>query len=678
MKKIWIVVITVFLLVLVPTTKVEANGITYSTYTYSQNQRRIVATQDAYLPISMTSKLGELSLNAPEDIYIDKEDNIYISDTGNKRVIRYDLQNDKTFIIGEGILSNPKGVHVGLDGNLYVADYGLRQGLKFSHNADIDEYELVQKYEKPVNSPYFSEEDPFNPTKIITDNGGNVYLVLSGNINGLAEFKNDGEFFGFFGGNRLPNTFDNIIRSVLFDQETRRRWFKMIPPPVHNVGLDNNGLVITVTKGQRGYLKLNIANLVYSRSSWGNDNLEDVAVGPYNTIFTIGQDGRIYEYTDEGQLLFMFSGQNTTKQKGLFNSPSGIAVDSKNNIYAIDIKDSTLQIFSPTIFADLVHASIDYYQQGLYSESKGPWEEVLRMNVLFDVANKGLGDAYYAEGDYRKAMHYYELSRDVSGYSNAFWEVRNEVLLKSAQWIVYVLIGIILFAIVNAFLKITKYAKIPFTRANQELANLRVYREVKHNFYILKNPADGYYGIKREKKSSNITSFIMLLVFFASYLVYIYLTKFTFNNRLVSEISLFQEILKVFIPVGLWVVSNYLVSSIREGEGKLSNVFQGTVAALLPMTITFPILTILSQILTLNEGFVFTTVLYIGLGVTALYLVLMVKEIHFYDVKPTIGNILISIFTAVMMLLMILIVYILLNEVITVILDIIKEVSSRG
>lgn len=678
MKKLWIVVIFLSLLVLIPKTKVEANGITYSTFTYSQNQRRLVSTQDAYLPISMTNALGDLILNAPEDIFIDKDDNIFIADTGNKRVIRYDLQNDKTFIIGEGTLSQPKGVHVDINGNLYVADGGLRAGVKYSHNEELDEYQLVQKYEKPINSPYFKEEDPFNPAKIITDNGGNVYIVLSGNINGLAEFKNDGEFFGFFGGNRLPNTFDNIVRSLLFDQEQRRRWFKMIPPPVYNVGLDNNGLVITVTKGQRGYLKLNIANLVYSQSNWGNENLEDITVGPYNTIFAIGQDGRIYEYTDEGQLLFMFSGQNTSRQKGLFNSPSGIAVDSKNNIYAIDIKDSTLQIFTPTIFADLVHASIDYYQKGLYSKSKAPWEEVLRMNVLFDVANKGLGDAYYAEGNYSQAMHYYQLSRDVSGYSNAFWEVRNEALLKSAAWIVYFLIGLIAFAILNSFVKITAYAKIPFKKANQGLSNFKMYQEIKHNFYTIRKPADGFYGIKREKKSSNLTAFLMLLVFFISYLMFIYLTKFTFNNRLVSEINLFQEILKVFVPVGLWVIANYLVSSIREGEGKLSNVFQGTVVALLPLTFTFPILTILSQILTLNEGFLFTTLLYIGIGVTILYLILMVKEIHFYDMKPTVGNILVSIFTAVMMLVMILIVYILLNEVISVILDIIKEVSSRG
>ena len=61
-----------------------------------------------------------------------------------------------------------------------------------------------------------------------------------------------------------------------------------------------------------------------------------------------------------------------------------------------------------------------------------------------------------------------------------------------------------------------------------------------------------------------------------------------------------------------------------------------------------------------------------------LYLILMVKEIHFYDTKPTLGNIFISIFTAVMMLVMIIIVYILLSEVINLFLDIIKEVTNRA
>lgn len=678
MKKLLILIFGLTLGMLLVQQPLSANGIPYQTFTYSNTQEKIIPTQDAYIPVSVDSHLGGFDLNAPEDIFIDKQDNIYVADTGNKRVIKYDLNTDELLIIGEGILNEPKGIHVGFDGNLYVADFGNKKGYKFVYNELTNNYEVSQTYERPVNSPYFTENDAFEPSKIITDKGNNVYLLLAANVNGLAEFKNDGEFFGYFGGNRLPNTLENTIKSVLFDEQQRREWFKMVPKPVYNMAVDQNGLIITITKGQEGYLKLNIANYIYSQSQWGVNDLEDITVGPHNTIFAISQEGYIMEYTQEGDMLFIFSGHDSIGQKGLFNNPGGIGVDSKNNLYVVDRKNSNLQLFSPTLFSNLIHEAITFYQAGLYKESKGPWEEVLKMNGLFDMANKGLGDAYYAEADYEKAMVYYEVSRDVDGYSNAYWEVRNEALLKSAPLLIYILIGLIILFILNHFIPIVRYVKWPFKKADKYLSQFKLYLELKHNFYIIKHPSDGYYGIKREHKASNISALIMLMVFFLSYLIFIYFTKFTFNHRITAEINLFQQMIFIFIPLILWVIGNYLVCSIRDGEGTMSQVFQGTVYALLPMTLTFPILVFLSQFLTLNEKFVFTTVYYLGFGVTIIYLILMVKDVHFYDMKPTISNTLISIFTGLMIMVMVMIVYILLNEVIQLFLDIMREVSSRA
>lgn len=679
MKKI-IISILLLSMMFLPVFKISANddGITYQTFTVSTSRRKMIPTQDAYIPLASVNNLDKESLLNPEDIFIDKDDNIFIADTGNKRIVKYNLEADEIVVIGEGFLREPKGVHVDEKGNLYVADYGHKKAFKFSFSSETLTYEVTSTYEKPVNSPYFKESDPFDPTKIVTDKGGNVYLLLAANTNGLAEFKNDGEFFGFFGGNRLPNTFENIVKSLLFDENQRRKWFKMIPKPVYNMTIDNNGLIATITKDETGYLKLNIANLIFSKSDWGRDNFEDITVGPNNNLFAISKDGYIYEYTEEGQLLFIFSGPDYNFQVGRFSSASGIAVDSKNNLYALDQKNSRLEIFSPTIFANLIHEAIDYYQKGLYQESKDPWESVLKMNKHFDLALKGLGDAYYALGDYEEAMYYYELSRDVDGYSNAYWEVRNNSLLNSAPIIVYVLIVLIVLSIVNKFVNIGRYIKAPFKKADKYLSKFKVYKETKYNFKLIKSPSDSFYGIKRENKVSNLTATIMFLLFFISYLIYIYFTKFTFNNRIVQEISIFNQTLMVFVPMLLWVFSNYLVSSIKDGEGSLSNVYQGSIYSLLPMTITFPILVILSHILTLNEAFIFDSILYIGIGLSVFYLIYMVKEIHFYDLRPTIKNIFISIFTGLMILVMVVIIYILLNEVFTIVIDVIKEVTSRA
>jgi len=679
MMKKHLLVLGMLLLVLLPSLSVGANGLPYSTYTYSSSTHRLVWTQDAYLPLSISYDLGGFTLANPQDLTIDAQDNVYIADYGNARVIKYSLRTDEVTLIGEGILNKPNGVHVGVDGALYVADFGTKKGYKFIWDGDAGAYGVATIYEKPVQGPYFSEGDAFDPVKIVTDRGNNVYVLLSGNINGLAEYENDGTFFGFFGGNRLPSTLDNILKYLLFDEQQRREWFKMIPSPVYNVAVDPDGLILTTTKTVPGYLKLNIANDIYNQSDWGFEDTEDLFVGPYGTIFAVSLEGYLAEYDPEGSVLFVFSGPDTFGQKGLFRSPSGIAVDSKNNIYVVDKTTNALQVFVPTDFANEVHRAIFDYQDGRYAEALEPWRRVLQMNSLFDLANKGIGDAYFAQGDYEQAMVYYEVARDRQGYSEAFWEVRNAALLGSAGAIVGVLIGLIVLSIANSLIHFTRFASEPLRRfRTRVLEKSGFYRQMVFPLYLFRHPADGFYGIKREKKGSNLTALIYLLAFFAAYLLWIFKTNFLYNDHIPSEINLLEQITTVFLPFFLWVVANYLVCSIREGEGKLSDVFQGSAYALLPMIVTFPLLTLISQGLSYNESFIYYTILYAGIALTVVYLIIMVKEIHYYDMKPTIGNILITLFTAIMMLAVIFIVFLLLNEVWNLVSDVIREVISRG
>jgi len=661
-----------------PMVETSANGLPYSTYTYSSSINEIVWTQDAYLPLSIAYDLAGETLTTPSDITIDANDIIYVADTGNSRIIRYNLKDDVVLSFGEGILNQPTGVHVDREGSVYVADFGTKQAYKFVYNTITLTFDLAVTYSKPIGTPYFSDTDAFDPTKVVTDSGLNVYLLLAGNINGLAEFKNDGSFFGYFGGNRIPDTWDNAIRSIFFDERQRREWFQMIPEPVYNVAVDQAGLILTTTKNNDGYLKLNIANDVYSRSAWGFDTVEDVFVGPFDTVFTITSDGHIVEYDPNGSVLFIFSGPDSSNQKGLFKTPTGIAVDSKNNIYVVDSTTNALQVFIPTDFASLVHEAIRLYFDGRYAEALGPWQEVLRMNRLFDLANKGIGDAYFAQGNYAQALEYYKIARDRSGYSAAYWEVRNAALLQSGPVIVWALFGIAFLFLLNKFWPYMRIVKQGARNVDGRLRKYPFYRQMTFPFYIFKHPIDGFYGIKREKQGSNLSAFVYIMLFFATYILWIYFTNFQFNPNIPSEIDLFEQIIAVFVPFTLWVFANYLVCSIRDGEGKLSDVFQASSYSLLPMIITFPILMLISQVLTQNEMFVYDTLMTIGVVITIIYFVVMVKEIHYYDMKPTIANILISLFTAIMILAMMLIVYFLLNEIYGVITDIVQEVISRG
>ena len=100
-------------------------------------------------------------------------------------------------------------------------------------------------------------------------------------------------------------------------------------------------------------------------------------------------------------------------------------------------------MFVPTSFANLVHSAIELYQDGRYVEALEPWQQVLEQNALFDLANQGLGDAYFAEMNYEEALYFYEIARNQQGYSDAFWEVRNDVLLNSGAFIIVFLFGVL-------------------------------------------------------------------------------------------------------------------------------------------------------------------------------------------------------------------------------------------
>jgi len=674
MKKI---ILIVLMLLFVPIMAISANGIPYLTYTYSSTNRRFVYTQDAYLPLSRIQNLEDIEMQDPQDITIDNNDILYIADRGLGFVIKYDLELQQKTIIGEGVLSSPTGVHVAEDGRVYVTDFELKKAFQFEMN-DNEVYELKVTYQEPVNSPFFGEDTSFDPTKVVTDKADNVYVLLAGNVNGLAQFKNDGSFFGYFGGNKIPPTWQNTVTYLLFDENTRRDLFQIIPDPVYNLAIDQDGLILTTTKGQEGYLKLNIANFVYNSSVWGFDNVEDLFVGPYETIFTISSNGYIVEYAPDGSVLFIFSGTDSSGVQGLFQNPTGIAVDSKNNLYVIDDKTKSLQLFTPTSFANLIHYAIELYQNGRYKESLEPWQQVLEKNALFDLANQGLGDAYFAVQNYREALYYYEIARDVQGYSDAFWEVRNDILLESGSSVI-IFIGIVfLFTLVSRYLKISEKILKPIKTIKSKIMKLKFAKDIVYPFYILRHPIDGHYGIKRESKGSITSANLYYFLFFIFYMFFIYETNFLFNPIISSQINIVEEIVKVFVPLLLFVSANYLVCSIRDGEGRFKDVYLATSYSLLPAIIGLPIITIVSQVLTLNEGFIFDAMYAITLFFTGFYMLFMIKEIHYYDLKNTIGNFLITLFTGLMIVVVIFIIYLLLGEIVTLILDIIREVNVRA
>jgi Gluconolactonase len=653
---------------------VEAEtGVRYRTFTTTDD--RLVTTQTAYQPISSTRDINGVPIGEPLDIHITSTNIMYIATIfeGSGRIIRFDLSTGVLDEFGKDFLTNPTGVFATEDGTMYVADRSNRAVYQMNTNGVI-----TQTYVRP-DSPLFGAED-FQPRKVVVDARGNLYVLNLG-IRGLAQFANTGDFLGYYGANTITPTLRTILQFTFFTEEQRARLFNIQPPELSNMAIDQRGLIHTVSLGVEnfGVKRLNISGGNLLPEMINAPDLVGVAVGPIGNIYVITQSGRLYEYDREGNLLFLFGGQDVSNQiEGLLNTPTGIAVDSSFNLYVIDRASQELTVYQPTVFANKVHDALNLYQDGNYIDALQPWQEVLKMNDFFDLAHRGLGNAYFSLGQYEAALEEYRIANDREGYSNAFWEVRNQWLLDNGAVLFGTLFAFLFVLIINGRWPLFGFVTVPLKRFVRALrTRVKFVDDFMYQFYYLRNPADASFEVKRKNRVSSWSISLLLLMYFGFYLYYIYSLNFLFNPRDLSLINLSEEIVTLLLPILLWVVANYLIGSIRDGEGRLKDVYATTVYSLSPFFLSLPVLTIMSNGMTFNEVFLYQFLLGVAVLLSAGYFFFMVKEIHFYNVKETFQSIAISGFTMVMMLLSVFIVYILLNEILSLGIDITTEVSYR-
>lgn len=105
-------------------------------------------------------------LYGPRDVVYDAEGNLYVSDTGNKRVIKYDGEGTVLAIVGglgaePGQMQEPVGLALDAEGRLYVADTWNRRIQVFDADLAFEREWPVVAWDgmSVVNKPYLAVDD---------------------------------------------------------------------------------------------------------------------------------------------------------------------------------------------------------------------------------------------------------------------------------------------------------------------------------------------------------------------------------------------------------------------------------------------------------------------------------------------------------------------------------------
>jgi len=672
MKKtcVWVILLMASLLTLsldMKASNLSNYGIPYQTYTLNSS-RRLIPTQTAYMPVGNFGR--QLGLSQPQDIYYE-DDVLYIADTGNQRVVISDMNGQLLRAIELPEFLEPTGVFV-KDDYLYVADKLAKEVYKI----DLFTDEIVQTVVKPT-SPIFGQNNDFVPLKVAVDSSDSIYIVGEGSTSGIIQMNYAGEFMGYLGINAVTLSLRRILYNF-FVQDPNLA--SSLPASPTNIALGQKGAILSTNINvNETFKRLNISgvNTLLPTTVYPTQMLSGIWMDEASYIYLTSENGDVYTYDSSGHMLFYFNTKDNalTQTLGLTSNPKGIVTDQRGSLYILDRGYNSIHVYQRTVFVDLVHEAVTLYNDGRYVESKPIWEEIIRQNASFALAHSALGAALMKEEAYDEALASFYDAKDYIGYSNAFWEVRNVYIQRNLPTIATVLFLGYLFLKIGgvAFKKSLVYPA--YIEKRDHLFDKKLIREVRYSLNVIKRPNDMFYGIKRMQEASYASGFIVLALFVCVYLINIYATGFLFRAVELSNVAI--QLFTVLAVFALYVVVNYLISTLNDGEGRFKDVFISTSYILAPFILFTLPMTFLSNYLTYNETFIYEFYHQIILGWTLILVFLSIKWVHNYTFMETVKNIFIILFGMFILILIGLLIYAFIGQLFEFVLSLIKEVIYR-
>ena len=223
-------------------------------------------------------KFGNTKLAGATDIVSDHEGNLYIADTGNNRIVilnSYDYKAIgiiKTYTDEYGKTQNfsgPQGVFVTdptimVDGSqeIFVCDTGNRRIVVFDSN-----YQYVRTIEEP-DSPLLSEGD-FTPYAIAVDIYGRIFIVSRNCTKGIIVLSSDGEFTGFIGAQKVTTNIIDVIWDSFKSDEEREYDSLNLAVPFNNITVDEHGFVyVTINFTEKEDLSQQLSSIKSKNASY--------------------------------------------------------------------------------------------------------------------------------------------------------------------------------------------------------------------------------------------------------------------------------------------------------------------------------------------------------------------------------------------------------------------------
>ena len=686
------------------------------------NIDQYLTCQGSYAPTSGITWKNLADICGPCDIETDKDQNVYIADTLNNRVVVLDRYYKVKMILGnflneqgiEDSFYKPSGVYITADrrvgekmveGRIYVCD---------TEGGRIVTFDLDGNFKSVIGEPdsELFTSSSYRPIALAVDNYNRLYVISETTYEGIIVMTEDGEFTGYVGAQKVAISAWEQIWRRFQSKEQRKLQDTKVSTEFNNITLTGDFIYVTTSnideanvtgaitsKSKTGdYAPVKMLNAagdeIMRRNGFyppsgevdfkkmiGSDEgisgaslIVDVAIGPEKTWSIIDQKrSKVFTYDFDGNLLFAFGDGGVQMGNVPIGLLSAITYQDGKMLLLEKVSDgnSSFTVYNRTKYGDILIQALADQNARRSDQAIYNWREILKRNSNFDAAYIGIGRAMSQDGKYEEAMEMFTAAYDTENYSKAYQEVRKEWITKFI-W----LIPIVVVALCLGCSKFLGYAKKVNKRVSVTKGKRTFGQELIYVFHVIFHPFDGFWDLKHEKRGSVRAGTTILAIVIAAF-YYQSIGRGYIMNPQGEYAGVFATILSVLIPFFLWILANWCLTTLFDGEGSFKDIYIATTYALLPLALIMVPTTIASNFVLLTEADILSLINTFAFVWAGFLIFFGIMVTHDYSMGK---NFIITICTILGMVVIIFIVFlftVLLTDMVNFVTNIVTEVQFR-
>lgn len=205
----------------------------------------------------------------------------------------------------------------------------------------------------------------------------------------------------------------------------------------------------------------------------------------------------------------------------------------------------------------------------------------------------------------------------------------------------------------------------------------RYIKSLKFALYCTTHPLDGFWDLTHERRGTYAAANTILFLTILTRILRLKYTSFIFIQVYWEDLNILTYVASILIPLGLFVVGNWALTTLFDGKGRLGQVYMATCYALTPYILINVPLMIFSNFITTEEAQFYSVVGMIALIWVAFIGILGMSQVHEYSFGKNILFLIATVFAMLVMIFLLMLFFSMISQGVAYFVSIAKELLYR-